>query len=152
MTLLPPTRYPPLGKRGMGAGIGWASRFGTEADYVERAHEELSIVVQAGTAEAASNISDIAAVEGNDAIFVGPADLACDLGHTGNINQGSPPSRPQRRSLYCPNCLKRRLCKRCRRGEVRQDGGTRILRREGQAYIRLCLPRQRRLVPDNQGS
>lgn len=79
------TRYPPHGKRGMGAGIGWASRFGTKADYVKRAHEELCITVQTETAKAASNIAEIAAVEGIDAIFIGPADLASDLGHTGDI-------------------------------------------------------------------
>lgn len=79
------TRYPPLGKRGMGAGIGWASRFGTQADYVQRAHKDICIVVQAETAQSVSNIAEIAAVEGIDGIFIGPADLAADLGHTGNI-------------------------------------------------------------------
>lgn len=80
------TRYPPQGKRGMGAGIGWASRFGTETDYVRRAHEELAIIVQAETIKSKSNLSEIAAIEGIDGLFIGPADLAADLGHTGNIN------------------------------------------------------------------
>ncbi|WP_454798480.1 HpcH/HpaI aldolase family protein [Novosphingobium lindaniclasticum] len=84
-TIVSATRYPPEGTRGMGAGIGWASRFGTEASYIQTAQEDLCIIVQAETANSISNIAEIAAVDGIGGIFIGPADLAADLGHTGNI-------------------------------------------------------------------
>ena len=48
-----------------------------------RAEEELCLLVQVETAEALGEIEAIAAVDGIDGIFVGPADLAASLGHPG---------------------------------------------------------------------
>ena len=42
------------------------------------------MLVQAETRKAVSEIEAIAKVEGVDGIFIGPADLAADLGHIGN--------------------------------------------------------------------
>jgi 4-hydroxy-2-oxoheptanedioate aldolase len=76
------TRYPPEGKRGV-AGVTRASLYGRIPDYARRAHEELCVLVQVETRQALANIEAMAAVPGVDGIFVGPADLAADLGHPG---------------------------------------------------------------------
>jgi len=77
------TRYPPRGIRGV-AGATRAAGFGRIAGYHQRAHEETCLLVQVETAQALDQIEAIAAVEGVDGIFIGPADLAASLGHPGN--------------------------------------------------------------------
>jgi len=76
-------RYAPRGIRGV-SGMSRASRFGTVQDYVRRAEEELCLIVQVETADAVGRIAEIAAVDGVDALFIGPADLAASMGHPGN--------------------------------------------------------------------
>jgi 4-hydroxy-2-oxoheptanedioate aldolase len=76
-------RYPPRGIRGV-AGTTRATRYGAVKDYAARAHEETCLLVQVETAEALARIEEIAAVEGVDGIFIGPADLAASMGHAGN--------------------------------------------------------------------
>jgi len=77
------SRYPPQGVRGV-AGSTRAAGYGRIKDYLNRAHEELCVLVQAETLLALKNLEGIAAVEGVDGIFIGPNDLAADLGHLGN--------------------------------------------------------------------
>lgn len=76
------TRYPPRGMRGV-AGATRAAGFGRIQGYHQRAHEETCLLVQVETGAAVEEIEAIAAVEGVDGIFVGPADLAASLGHPG---------------------------------------------------------------------
>ncbi len=76
------TRYPPDGVRGV-AGTTRASRFGRVADYARRAAGELCLLVQVETREALDEIEAIAALEGIDGIFIGPADLHASMGYTG---------------------------------------------------------------------
>jgi 4-hydroxy-2-oxoheptanedioate aldolase len=78
------TRYPPAGVRGV-AGTTRATRFGRIKDYAKRAHEEICVLVQVETEAALANIEAIAAVEGVDGIFIGPADLHASMGYTGEI-------------------------------------------------------------------
>lgn len=75
-------RYAPRGIRGV-SGMTRASRFGAVSDYVARAEAELCLIVQVETAEAVGRIGEIAAVDGVDAIFIGPSDLAASMGHPG---------------------------------------------------------------------
>ncbi|WP_454740044.1 aldolase/citrate lyase family protein [Cupriavidus necator] len=79
------TRYPGGGIRGMG-GSTRAANFGRTADYVARAADELCVLVQVETSEALDQIEAIAAVDGIDGIFIGPADLSASLGHPGKAN------------------------------------------------------------------
>ncbi len=73
-------RYPPDGIRGV-AKFNRACGFGQDfADYFSKANENLLTVVQLETAEAVKNASDIAAVDGVDALFIGPLDLTVNLG------------------------------------------------------------------------
>jgi len=78
------TRYPPQGMRGVGAALARASRFGEIADYVTTANEEICLLVQVETRAGMEALDDILAVEGVDGVFIGPADLAADMGHPGN--------------------------------------------------------------------
>ena len=76
-------RYPPDGVRGLGAGVARAGRWGGNPDYVLTANAQVLCLVQAESAQAVDNIDAIAAVPGVDGIFIGPADLAADMGLTG---------------------------------------------------------------------
>src|SRR5229473_8087613 len=78
------TRYPPKGVRGV-AGTTRATRFGRVKDYAKRAHEEICVLVQVETQQGLDNIEAIAAVEGVDGVFIGPADLHASLGYMGEI-------------------------------------------------------------------
>ena len=77
------TRYPPDGVRGVGAAMARAANFGEITDIVTTANREICLFVQAESREAIGNIEAIAAVDGVDGIFVGPADLAADMGLPG---------------------------------------------------------------------
>lgn len=55
-------------------------------EYYEQAEREMCVTVQVESISAVEAIPEIAAVEGVDAIFVGPADLAASMGHLGEPN------------------------------------------------------------------
>jgi 4-hydroxy-2-oxoheptanedioate aldolase len=78
------TRYPLRGVRGV-AGTTRATRFGRVKDYFKRAEEELCVLVQVETRLGLDNLEAIAATDGVDGVFIGPADLSAGLGHLGNI-------------------------------------------------------------------
>lgn len=70
------------GIRGMAGGR--AARWGRYPRYVHEANDRLCILVQAETRTAIDNLEAIAAVDGVDGIFIGPADLSASMGHRGN--------------------------------------------------------------------
>ncbi|OYX41160.1 MAG: 4-hydroxy-2-oxo-heptane-1,7-dioate aldolase [Rhodobacterales bacterium 32-67-9] len=76
-------RYPPAGIRGV-AGLTRASRYGSVQRYTETASDEICLLLQVETAHAMKSLEAIAAVDGVDGIFIGPADLAASMGHPGN--------------------------------------------------------------------
>jgi 4-hydroxy-2-oxoheptanedioate aldolase len=78
------TRYAPAGIRGV-AGTTRATRFGRVKDYFARAEDELCLLVQVESRQALDQLEAIAAVDGVDAVFIGPNDLAASLGHVGNM-------------------------------------------------------------------
>ena len=75
-------RYPPHGIRGMGGAR--ASRWGRYANYPNEANAQVCLLLQAETREALDNLDAIAATDGVDGVFIGPADLSASLGHLGN--------------------------------------------------------------------
>jgi 4-hydroxy-2-oxoheptanedioate aldolase len=77
------TRYPPLGVRGV-SGCTRANRYGRVKDYFKRVHDELCVLLQVETTSAMKHIEAIAEIDGVDGIFIGPNDLAADMGHLGN--------------------------------------------------------------------
>lgn len=82
-------RYPPHGIRGVGGGLTRATRWDAVPNYLNTAHDELCLIVQVESRLGVENVEAIAAVEGVDAVFIGPADLSTGLGHIGN------PSHPE---------------------------------------------------------
>ncbi len=77
------TRYPPNGIRGT-AGSVRGSNFARDTDYYEKVEDETAIIIQLETQEALAQATDIAAVDGVDGIFFGPADIAADMGLLGH--------------------------------------------------------------------
>lgn len=78
------TRYPPEGIRGVGATAARASRFGAITDYVTTANQEICLLVQVENRKGVEALDDILKVDKVDGVFIGPADLAADLGHPGD--------------------------------------------------------------------
>ncbi len=76
-------RYPPHGIRGVGAALARASRWNQVTDYLKNAGDEMCLLVQAETTLAVKNLKAIAAVEGVDGVFFGPADLSAAMGYLG---------------------------------------------------------------------
>lgn len=80
--LVDAVKFPPIGDRGQD-GVGLDAGFLSNADeYVDHANRETFLVVQIETPEAVRNADAIAAVEGVDALFVGPGDLGLRLRRT----------------------------------------------------------------------
>lgn len=77
------TRYPPRGIRGVGSALARAGQFNRIEDYLQRAHEITSLTVQIETDAAVQNAREIAEVDGVDAVFIGPSDLAASMGLLG---------------------------------------------------------------------
>jgi len=76
--------YPPRGVRGVSMATR-ANRYGRDEDYAWRANEEICLLVQIETPTGLANLERIAEVDGVDAIFIGPSDLAATLGHIGDV-------------------------------------------------------------------
>ena len=75
------TRFPPLGKRGFdGAGADADYALASPLDYLQRQNEETFLALQIEDREAVDCVEEIAAVEGIDLLFVGPADLSISYG------------------------------------------------------------------------
>ena len=82
--LVAATRYPPRGVRGVGSGLARSSRWSAYPKYLHEADDSICLLVQVETASALAQIDDIAAVEGVDGVFIGPADLSASMGHLGH--------------------------------------------------------------------
>lgn len=78
-------KYPPAGSRGitpmwtMLMNVDWD-------DYLPVANEETGVIVQIETPEGIDNLDAIAAVEGVDVVFAGPADLSASMGIIGQFD------------------------------------------------------------------
>lgn len=83
-TLVRAVRYAPAGIRGVGAALARASDFGRVGDYIGTAAEQICLLLQVESRAGLAAIEGIGALEGVDGIFIGPADLAADMGHPGN--------------------------------------------------------------------
>lgn len=77
-------RYPPLGVRGVGSALARASRWNSIPAYLDQADAQMCLLVQIESAEGLAQLDRIAAVEGVDGVFIGPADLSASMGHRGN--------------------------------------------------------------------
>jgi 2-keto-3-deoxy-L-rhamnonate aldolase RhmA len=75
-------KYPPAGVRGFSFSRAndWGVRFAEDA---LSANEETAVIVMIESKEGVENIDDIVAVEGLDAVFIGPYDLSGSYGIVG---------------------------------------------------------------------
>ena len=81
-------KYPPLGNRGV--GVGRAQGYGyTFSEYLKVANDRIACIVQIEDELGAKNAGIISAVEGVDALFVGPYDLSMSMGIPGEVGHGS---------------------------------------------------------------
>jgi 4-hydroxy-2-oxoheptanedioate aldolase len=81
--LVAATRYPPHGIRGVGSALARASRWNQVDGYLHRSDAEICVVAQIESMHALDNLEAIAAVEGIDGLFFGPADLSASMGFLG---------------------------------------------------------------------
>lgn len=71
------------GVRGVGSALARSARWNRVEGYLQRASETISLTVQIESAAAVADADRILAVDGVDAVFVGPADLAASMGLLG---------------------------------------------------------------------
>jgi 2-dehydro-3-deoxyglucarate aldolase len=78
------TRYPPEGVRGVAGSR--ASGYGRHlAEYVGTANRSIATIVQIETEAAVEQVEEIAALDGLDGLFIGPADLSARIGAFGQF-------------------------------------------------------------------
>ena len=82
-------KYPPAGNRGIAGSPRAAGFGGNRGQYLQRANDELLVLVALETPEAVANIDKMLDVDGLDGIFIGPMDLSTTMGFFGN------PSHPE---------------------------------------------------------
>ena len=77
-------KYPPMGVRGFSfsRANNWGVDFAADAS---SANDETVVIVMIESKQGVENIDDICAVEGVDAVFIGPYDLSGSYGITGQI-------------------------------------------------------------------
>ena len=74
------TRYPPQGIRGVSTSTR-SNRFGTVEGYFKTINEQICVLVQIESRKGLEAAKEIAAVDGIDGVFIGPADLSAAYGH-----------------------------------------------------------------------
>lgn len=79
------SRYSPEGTRGVGLGRAHGYGFAFD-DYLAKANEEITVVVQAEHIDAVNSIEQIVKVPGVDAVLIGPYDLSASLKRIGEID------------------------------------------------------------------
>lgn len=76
-------RYPPHGVRGVGTAMARAARWNGVEDYFAQADQEMCLIVQIESLAGLAGLDEILTVDGVDAVFIGPSDLAASMGHLG---------------------------------------------------------------------
>lgn len=80
-------RFPPHGERGLALRALRATGYGAEADYREQSNRDVIVMVQLESGKALDEAVAIATAPGVDMAFIGPADLAANLGLEGPEHQ-----------------------------------------------------------------
>jgi 2-keto-3-deoxy-L-rhamnonate aldolase RhmA len=80
-------RYPPLGERGNAMERGLTRfRSGPVLEALEAIHQETFLIIQIETLEAVNSLEQILAIDGVDAVLIGPNDLSIALGVPGQTD------------------------------------------------------------------
>lgn len=79
-------KFAPRGCRGLNTA-GWDAQFATipAAKFAEQANRESFVAIQIETAQALEEVDAIAAIDGVDLVFLGPADMSQNLGVIGDF-------------------------------------------------------------------
>ena len=72
-------RYPPRGNRSVGGSVHALNFAATPAEYYAKVDDELLVVLQCEHVDAVRNFDEVYSVDGVDAVFVGPNDLAASM-------------------------------------------------------------------------
>lgn len=75
--------YPPHGVRGVGSALARASDFAAIGDYLTTARQEICLLAQVENRKGLEALDEILSVDGLDGVFIGPSDLAADMGFLG---------------------------------------------------------------------
>lgn len=75
--------YPPHGVRGVGSSLARASDFSAIGDYLTTARDEICLLLQVENRKGMAALAEILQIEGVDGVFIGPSDLAADMGFIG---------------------------------------------------------------------
>jgi 4-hydroxy-2-oxoheptanedioate aldolase len=75
--------YPPNGVRGVGSALARASDFAAITDYLTTARDEICLLAQVENHKGMMALDEILKVDGLDGVFIGPSDLAADMGFIG---------------------------------------------------------------------
>ena len=81
-------KYPPLGQRSWGPTLAVAHTGQTLDDYFKTANSFTLAIAMIETREALAALDDILALDGIDAVFVGPSDLSIALSDGRDVNPG----------------------------------------------------------------
>ena len=79
-------RYPPEGIRGMGSAVARSGDFGRNRDYAATANAQVCLVLQVESRAGLAALPAILQLAGVDGVFIGPADLAADMGFGGDAS------------------------------------------------------------------
>lgn len=110
------TRYPPEGRRGAAFVIGHDDYTpGNVREKMQRANEEVMVVVQIESTKGLENVERIAAVTGVDAVWIGQFDLTTSMGIPGEVQH------PEFQDAQ------RRILKACQRAGVAAGYGSLVL-------------------------
>jgi 2-dehydro-3-deoxyglucarate aldolase len=71
------------GVRGVASTVR-AATYSIDQSYMETANAQASVIVLVESAKGFANVEAIAATEGVDCVFIGPADFAASMGHLGD--------------------------------------------------------------------
>ena len=83
-------KFAPRGSRGLNSsGFDARYTFKPLGQFTTEANDENFVAIQIETLGAADDIDAIAAIDGVDMLFLGPADMSQALGHTGDVNHAS---------------------------------------------------------------
>jgi 4-hydroxy-2-oxoheptanedioate aldolase len=81
-------KFTPVGKRGFGSNGGhtnYGSPKGTTAEFMDMSNRETLTIAQIETEDGVANVEAIAAMDGIDALLIGPNDLSLSLGVPGDL-------------------------------------------------------------------
>lgn len=86
-------KYPPHGDRSFGPH---RQMLYSGEDYPATANDEIALIAMIETREGLDNVKEIAAVDGIDSLYIGPADLSLNLG----FSPGFAPSQPEMKAAF----------------------------------------------------